>query len=108
MLQPHAAVPLYLNFDKCDERHCAEPTLSGLDTQTIALDVPTQERVVCRPRLEAILETTIEGHMRLERARERFAQFSKELGVTESSRKRHRIEGEGEAASRAVSIGCSK
>ena len=24
MLQPHAAVPLYLNFDKCDERHCAE------------------------------------------------------------------------------------
>ena len=34
--------------------------------------------------------------MRLERAWERFAQFSEELGVTESSRKRHRREGEGE------------
>ena len=49
VLQPHAAVPLphlCLKFDKCDERRCAELTLSKLDTQTIALDVPTQEQVV--------------------------------------------------------------
>ena len=36
----------HLNFDKCHERRCAEQTLNGLDTQTIALDVPTQEQVV--------------------------------------------------------------
>ena len=35
-----------LKFDRYDERHCAELTLSGLDTQTIAPDVPTQELVV--------------------------------------------------------------
>ena len=41
--------------------------------------------------------TTTEGHMRLERARERvFAQFAEEAGVLESPRKRHRPEGEGE------------
>ena len=33
-------------FDRYDERHCAELTLSDLDTQIIALDVPTQEQVV--------------------------------------------------------------
>ena len=32
---------------------------------------------------------------RLERVRERFAQFAQELGVMESLRKRHRSEGEG-------------
>ena len=35
-----------LKFDRYDERHCTELTLSGLDTQTLALDVPTQEQVV--------------------------------------------------------------
>ena len=35
-----------LNFNKGDERRCAELILSSLDTQTIALDVPTQEQVV--------------------------------------------------------------
>ena len=45
--------------------------------------------------MEAILVTTTEGHMRLERARERFAQFAEEPGVMESSRKRHRPEGDG-------------
>ena len=34
----------------------------------------------CRSRMEAILVTTTEGHMRLERARERFAQFAEEAG----------------------------
>ena len=36
----------HLKFDRCDERRHAELTLSSLDTQTIALDVPTQEQVV--------------------------------------------------------------
>ena len=36
----------YLNFDKCHERHGAELTSNSLATQTIALDVPTQEQVV--------------------------------------------------------------
>ena len=30
-----------LNFDKCDERHCAEPNSSSLAIQTVALGVPT-------------------------------------------------------------------
>ena len=49
MLQPHAAVPLppwCLKFDKCDVRRYAGLTWSNLDTQTIALGVPTQEQVV--------------------------------------------------------------
>ena len=33
-----------MKFDKCDERRYAELTLSNLDTQTIAPDVPTQEQ----------------------------------------------------------------
>ena len=36
--------------------------------------------------MEAILVTTNEGHMGLERARERFPQFAEEPGVTESPR----------------------
>ena len=39
--------------------------------------------------------TTTEGHERLERARDRFAQAAKEPGVEEPQRKRHRSEGEG-------------
>ena len=90
------------NFGKCDERHCAEMTLSSLVTQTIAPDVQMEEQVVnkrwiiqkCRSRMEAILMTTTDGHERLERARDRFAQAAKEGGVEEPQRKRHRLEGE--------------
>ena len=49
----------------------------------------------CRSRMEAILLTTTEGHIRLERPRERLVQFAEEPGVMEFSRKRHRPEGEG-------------
>ena len=35
-----------LKFDKCDVRRYAGLTLSYVDTQTIALDLPTQEQVV--------------------------------------------------------------
>ena len=58
--------------------------------------------------METILSTTTEGHERLARARDRFAQAAKEPGVEEPQRNRHRPEGEGGAASRAISIGCSK
>ena len=58
--------------------------------------------------MEAILVTTTEGHERLEPARDRFAQAAKEREDEEPQRKRRRPKGEGEAASRAISIGCSK
>ena len=45
--------------------------------------------------MEAILVTTTEGHERLERARDRFAQTAKEREDEEPQRKRHRPEGEG-------------
>ena len=57
--------------------------------------------------MEAILVPTTKGHERLERARDRFAQAAKEREDEEPQRKRHHPEGEG-AASRAISIGCSK
>ena len=50
VLQPHARQLLYLhwclNFDECDERHCAEPSSSSLATQTVSMGAPTQELVV--------------------------------------------------------------
>ena len=49
----------------------------------------------CRSRMEAILMTTTEGHERLKRARDSFAQTTKEPGVEEPQRKKHRPEGEG-------------
>ena len=49
----------------------------------------------CRSRMEAILVTTTEGHERLERARDRFAQAAREREDEEPQRKRHRPEGEG-------------
>ena len=67
---------------------CTEPISISLAAQTIVVGVPTQELVVNMrfiiqnstvPAMEAILVTTTEGHMRLERARERCAQFAEEL-----------------------------
>ena len=49
----------------------------------------------CRSRMEAILMTTTEGHERLERARDRFAQAVKEPEDEAPHRKRRRPEGEG-------------
>ena len=74
-----------LNFNKCDERHCTEPISSSLVTQTIARRTQAVDHSKqCRSRVEAILVTTTEGHMRLERAKERFAQFIKAPSVGES------------------------
>ena len=75
----------HLKFDKCDERRCAGLTLSSLDTgicpgcanaragRKQSVDHSEQ----CRSRMETILVTTTEGHERLERARDRFAQAAK-------------------------------
>ena len=41
---------------------------------------PGLRKVVVNSRMEATLATTTEGHTRLERARERFAQFAEEPG----------------------------
>ena len=49
--------------------------------------------------------TTTEGHMRLERARERFTQFAEEQGVMEFPRKRHRLGCELQPASTALESG---
>ena len=46
--------------------------------------------------MEAILMTTTDGHWRLERAHDRFAQVAKEPEVEEPQRQRHRPQGEGE------------
>ena len=80
------------NFGRCDERRCAELTLSILVTQTVALDFANaragRKQAVdhseqCRSRMEIFLATTTEGHGRPERARDRFAQAAEELGVEE-------------------------
>ena len=83
----------YMNSNKCDERHCAEPTSNSMATQTLALDVPTQEPV------EDKRGNLCDEHCRAHETgatRERFAQIAKEPGVMESSRRRHRLEGEGQ------------
>ena len=52
----------------------------------------------CRSRMETILSTTTEGQMRLDQAKERFAQYAqavRQLGEMEPQRKRYRPEGEG-------------
>ena len=84
-----------LMFDKCDERRYADLTLSNLDTQTAGRKQVVNHLRTVSVSYGAILVPTTEGHMRLERARDRFAQFAEEPGVMESSRKRHRPEGEG-------------
>ena len=52
----------------------------------------------CRSRMETILSTTTEGQMRLDQAKERFAQYAQAVrqpGEMEPQRKRYRPEGEG-------------
>ena len=60
--------------------------------------------------METILLTTTEGHERLERARDRFAQAAKEPEDEDLQRKRRRTEGEGRqplAPPREVGGSCS-
>ena len=119
VLQPHVAVPLpplvpefrqvrraplhRTDFEQFGHTDNCPGCANARAGRKQAVDHSEQ----CRSCMEAILVTTTEGHMRLERARERFAQFAEEPGVMESSRKRRRSEGEG-GQTRAISIGCAK
>ena len=97
----HTKQFLYLR----DERHCGEPTFDqfgctdncpGCANAIAGRKQAMDHSEWCRSRMETILSTTTEGHERLERARDRFAQFAEERGVMKSLRKRHRPEGDGE------------
>ena len=117
VLQPHPALYLHwhLKFDRCDERRCAELTLSNFDRDNCpgcaksragrkqAVDHSEQ----CRSRMETILSTTTEGLERQERARDRFAQAAKETEDEEPQRKRRRPEGEGAQPLAPPQEGCS-
>ena len=118
VLQPHAAIPLpplvpeFRQVRRAQLRKTDSEQFGYTDNgpgcanaragRKQAVDHSEQ----CRVRVERILETTTEGHERLERARDRFAQAAKEPGVDEPQRKRHRPVGEGRerAASCATSI----
>ena len=107
VLQPHAAVPLpppvpefrqvrraplrRTDFEQFGYTDNCPGCANARAGRKQAVDHSEQ----CRSRMEAILMTTTEGHERLERARDRFAQAAKEPGVEEPQRKRHRPEGEG-------------
>ena len=91
------------------ERQCAEPTsrssaytdcCPGCAIARAGRKQAVDHSEQCRSRMETTLLTITEGHERLERARDRFAQAAKEPGVEESQRKRHRPEGEGGCLSR--------
>ena len=105
-----------LKFDKCDERHCAEPnsssfgctdTCPGCANARAGRKQAVDHSEQCRSRMEAILVTTTEGHERLERRRDRFDQAAKEREDEEPQRKRHRPEGEGEQPLAPPGEGCS-
>ena len=96
-----------LNFDKCDERRCAELTLNsfgytdncpGCANARAGRKQAVDHSEQCRSRMGPLLMTTSEGHQRLERARDRFAQVAKESEDEGPQRKRHRVEGEGEGS----------
>ena len=96
-----------LKFDKCDERRCAELTLNGVDTQTIALDVSTQEQVVNKRWIiqnSVVLawKQSCRRAPKVTNGRNKhaivFARAAKELEDEAPQRKRHRLEGERGAA----------
>ena len=108
VLQPHAAIPLpplvpefwqvrraplrRTDFERFGFTDNGPGCANARAGRKQALDHSEQ----CRSRMETMLATTTEGHERLERARDRFAQAAKEPGAEEPQRKRHRPEGEGE------------
>ena len=106
VLQPHAAVPLpplAPEVRRVRRAPLRRTDFERFGTQTLVPDVPTQGQVVNKrwiiqnnavPAWIAILSTTTEGHERLERARDRFAQAATEPEEEKPQRKRHRPEGE--------------
>ena len=107
VLQPHAAIPLpplvpefrqvrRAQLRKTDfEQFGYTDNSPGCANARAGRKQAVDHSEQCRVRVERILETTTEGHERLERARDRFAQAAKEPGVDEPQRKRHRPVGEG-------------
>ena len=90
-----------LKFDRYDERHCAELTLSSLDTLTIASDVPTQEQGVSK---RWIIQNSVVPAWKQSCRRPKvttgastrsFRPGRMEREDKEPQRKRHRPEGEG-------------
>ena len=94
VLQPHARQFLHqhwcMNFERCDERHHVELIFNSLGAQTVALGVPTQELVVNKrsivqnsvvPAWRQLGDHQLKILLRLERARERFAQFCRGTGL---------------------------
>ena len=109
VLQPHAAVPLPPLAPEVRQVRRAiaqnQPeqvgytdNCPGCGNARASCKQAVDHSGQCRSHMEAILVTTTKVHMRLERARERFAQVAnrQEPRVMESSRKRHRLKGEGE------------
>ena len=107
VLQPHVAIPLpplvpefrqvrRAQLRKTDfEQFGFTDNCPGCANARAGRKQAVDHSEQCRVRVERILETTTEGHERLERARDRFAQAAKEPGVDEPQRKRHRPVGEG-------------
>ena len=108
MLQPHAAVPLpplapevrqvrRAPLRRTDfERFGHTDNCPGCANARAGRKQAVGHSEHCRSRMEAILVmTTTNGHERLERTRDRFAQAAKEPEDEAPQRKRHRPEGEG-------------
>ena len=107
VLQPHAAVPLpplvpefrkvrRAKLRRADfEQFGYTDNCPGCANARAGRKQEVDRSEQCRSRMGAILVTTTEGHERLERARDRFAQAAKEREDEELQRKRHRPEGEG-------------
>ena len=102
VLQPHAAVPLFPLVLEVRQVRRAPLCRDDFDQFGYTDNCPGcanaragRKQEQCRSRMGAILVTTTEGHERLERARDRFAQAAKEREDEEPQR-RHRPEGEGE------------
>ena len=93
-LQPHAAVPLpplvpeFRRVRRAPLRRTGAEQFGYTDNCLGCANARAGRKQAvahseqCRSRMEAILMTTTEGRERLERARDRFAQAAKELGVS--------------------------
>ena len=101
-----------LNFDRYDERHCAELTLElfgytdncpGCANARAGRKQAVDHLEKCGSEMETFLSTT-EGHERLEGALDRFSQLAEEPGVVEAPRKSHRLEGEQPLAPSASTV----
>ena len=92
--QPHEAVPLPPLVPECRQvRFGYTDNCPGCANARAGRKQAVDHSEQCRSRMETILSTTTEGHERLERARDRFAQIAKEPEDEDPQRKRHRPEG---------------